>query len=214
MASILSTTSSAINVGCYALLNDDYVAAKVPNLRWVLASHAPTRSTIADVNQWVGCSSPLPTVGVKPHSQFNHQSATEALKQQVTTFGAIRTSATIKTSKCSYKVALKHAALCKTLTAAFATNHAQGREWLSLDTNQSSDWVPTTESPMDALEAEDTTTTSLKEIYSKLTHSQTQIAELLLDGKTQSEIATILGIAQSNVCRSIKRMQGALTSKR
>ena len=124
MASILSTTSSVINVGCYALLNDDYVAAKVPNLRWVLASHAPTRSTIADVNQWVGCASLLPTPSVKPHSQFNHASAAQALKQQITTFGAIRTSATIKTSKCSYKVALKHAALCKTLTAAFATNYS------------------------------------------------------------------------------------------
>jgi hypothetical protein len=180
MASILSTTSSAINVGCFAFINDDYVASATPNLRWVLASHAPTRSTIADVNQWVGCASLLPTPSSVPHSLFNHASAREALKQQIQTFGAIRTSATIKTSKVSYKVALKHAALNKTLTAAFATNHAQGREWLSLDTNQSSDWVPTTESPMDALESEDTTATTLKEIYSKLTPQSSSVAELLV----------------------------------
>jgi hypothetical protein len=132
MASILSTTSTSINVGCFAFINDDYVPSATPNLRWVLASHAPTRSTIADVNQWVGCASLLPTPSVVPHSQFNHASAREALKQQIKSFGAIRTSSTIKTSKCSYKVALKHAALHNTLTAAFATNHAQGREWLSL----------------------------------------------------------------------------------
>ena len=210
MASILSTTSSVINVGCYALLNDDYVAAKVPNLRWVLASHAPTRSTIADVNQWVGCASLLPTPSVKPHSQFNHASAAQALKQQITTFGAIRTSATIKTSKCSYKVALKHAALCKTLTAAFATNHAQGREWLSLDLNKSSDWIPTTESPMDALEAEDYTTTTLDAIYSKLTPKQTLVAELLSDGKSQTEVATILGVSPRVVSHHISRIAARL----
>ncbi len=211
MASILSITSTSINVGCYALLNDDYVAAKVPNLRWVLASHAPTRSTIADVNQWVGCSSLLPTEGVKPQTRFNHSSATEALKQQIKSFGAIRTSSTIKTSKCSYKVALKHAALNKTLTAAFATNHAQGREWLSLDTNQSSDWIPTTESPMDALESEDYTTITLKEIYAKLTPNQTLVAELLLDGKSHEEIGVILGISQQSVTDRVIRMRNRLS---
>jgi len=211
MAAILSITSTSINVGCYALLNDDYVPSKVPNLRWVLASHAPSRSTIADVNQWVGCSSLLPTAGVKPQSSFNHASAAQALKQQITTFGAIRTSATIKTSKCSYKVALKHAALNKSLMAAFATRSAYGQEWLSLDPNQSSDWIPTTESPMDAIEQEDTTTTTLKEIYSKLTPTQTLVAELLSDGKNQPEIAAILTITQQAVSLHIKGMRARLS---
>ena len=210
MSSILSITATTINVGCYALLNDDYVAAKVPNLRWVLASHAPTRSTIADVNQWVGCASLLPTPGVKPTTTFNHTSAAKALKQQVTTFGAIRTSAAIKTSKVSYKVALKHAALNKSLMAAFATRGAYGVETLSLNPNQDSDWTPTTESPMDALEAEDNTSFTLSTIYAKLTPKQVQVAELLADGKTQRDVASIFGVSQPTVAGYVSQIRARL----
>ena len=210
MSSILSITSTSINVGCYALLNDDYVPSKVPNLRWVLASHAPSRTTIADVNQWIGCSSLLPTPENKVTGSFNHTSAAQALKQQINTFGAIRTSSAIKTSKVSYKVALKHAALNKSLMAAFATRGAYGVETLSLDSNHDSDWTPTTGSPMDALESEDTTTTTLDAIYSKLTPKQTLVAELLSDGKSYGEVATILGITKQAVALLIKGMRTRL----
>ena len=211
MSSILSITATSINVGCYALLNDDYVPSKVPNLRWVLASHAPSRTTIADVNQWIGCSSLLPTPENKVTGSFNHTSAAQALKQQIKTFGAIRTSSAIKTSKVSYKVALKHAALNKSLMAAFATRGAYGVETLSLDPNQSSDWIPTTESPMDALEQEDYTTITLKEIYSKLTPQQVLVAELLSDGKSHKEIGVILGISQQSVTDRVIRMRNRLS---
>jgi hypothetical protein len=156
-------------------------------------------TTCVNKEQWIGCASPLPTPSVVPHSQFNHASAREALKQQIKSFGAIRTSATIKTSKCSYKVALKHAALCKTLTAAFATRGAHNSACLTLDSVGGSDveshWLSDNNSnPMDSLEAEDYTTTTLKEIYAKLTPNQVLVAELLSDGKSQREIASILDV--------------------
>ena len=210
MSAIIHESATTITLGVFALIGNDYVPAAEPSSRWVLSSHTPTLKSIVDANQWIGCASPLPTPSVKPHSQFNYASASEALKQQITTFGAIRTSSTIKTSKCSYKVALKHAALCKTLTAAFATRGAYGVEALSLDSNHDSNWTPTTGTPMDTLEAEDTTTTTLKEIYSKLTPKQTLIAELLSDGKSYGEAAVILGITKQAVALHIKAMRARL----
>ena len=103
---------------------------------------------------------------------------------------------------------LKH----RTLTAAFATNHAQGREWLTLDSvagcESESHWlIDNNSNPMDAIEQEETTTTSLKEIYSKLTPKQTLVAELLLDGKSYGEVATILNITKQAVALLIKGMR-------
>ena len=220
MSAILHESSTSITLGVHAFLNDDYVPSRVPNLRDVTASHTPKGSgtlsdkratTIFDVNQWIGCSSPIHTPSVLPTTEFNHASAQQALKQQVTTFGAIRTSSAIKTSKVSYKVALKHAALCKTLNAAFATRGNYGAEWLSLDSNQDSGWIPTTESPMDSLEEEDNTSFTLSSIYAKLTPKQTLVAELLSDGKNQTEIATILNITQQAVNLHIKAMRARLS---
>lgn len=220
MASILHESDSSITLGVFAFLNDDYIAASVPNLRDVTASHTPKGSgtlsdkratSIFDVNQWIGCSSPLPTPSVKPHSLFNHASATESLKQQIATFGAIRSANQINTKKPSYKVAIKLAVLCNTLSVAFASRGNQINETLSLDLNKSSDWIPTTESPMDSLEAEDTTTTTLNEIYGKLTPNQIQIAELLVDGKSHKEIGVILGISQQSVTDRVIRMRNRLS---
>ena len=147
---------------------------------------------------------------------FNHTSAAQALKQQINTFGAIRTSSAIKTSKVSYKVALKHAALNKSLMAAFATRGAYSQEWLTLDKVAGSDaeshWlIDNNSNPMDALEQEDNTTTTLDEIYSKLTPTQTLVAELLSDGKSQTEIATILTITKQAVSLHIKGMRARLS---
>ena len=94
---------------------------------------------------------------VVPHSLFNHASARLALKQQIQTFGAIRTSATIKTSKVSY------------------------------------------------------TSSTLKEIYSKLTPQQVLVAELLSDGKSHKEIGVILGISQQSVTDRVIRMRNRLS---
>lgn len=220
MASILHQSDTSITLGVFAFLNDDYIAASVPNLRDVTASHTPKGSgtlsdkratSIFDVNQWVGCSSPLPTPSSVPHSLFNHATAREALREQIQTFGAIRSANQINTKKPSYKVAIKLAVLHNTLSVAFASRGNQINETLSLDLNKSSDWIPTTESPMDSLEAEETTTTTLNEIYAKLTPKQTLVAELLSDGKSQIEVAAILNISPRVVSHHISRIRARLS---
>ena len=64
---------------------------------------------------------------------------------------------------------------------------------------------------MDALEADDCTTTTLNEIYSQLTPCQVQVAELLSDGKSQSDVALILGVSPRVVSHHISRIRARLS---
>jgi hypothetical protein len=188
MSAILNESSTSITLGVHAFLNDDYVPSRVPNLRDVTASHTPKGSgtlsdkratTIFDVNQWIGCASPIHTPSVLPTTEFNHASARESLKQQYNTFGAIRSANLINTKKPSYKVAIKLAVLHNTLSVAFASRGKQINETLTLDSVGGSDveahWlVDENSNPMDSLEEEDNTSFTLTSIYAKLTPNQVQ----------------------------------------
>lgn len=127
-----------------------------------------------------------------------------AVAEQYKTFGAVRSAGQIKTSHPSYKVAKKQAALHGTLTAAFATRNAYSSETVELGEVAFED---------NRVEEEDTTTNALEVIYSYLNPRQIQVAELLVDGKTQRDIAKILGVSQVMVHQLIKQIRAKLANR-
>lgn len=61
-----------------------------------------------------------------------------------------------------------------------------------------------------SIEDADTTVTSLRSIYTRLTKRQRDVAELLIEGRTQADIASILGLSERRVGVLIFSMQARL----
>ena len=59
----------------------------------------------------------------------------------------------------------------------------------------------------------DDTTANVSEYLSSLTDKQKSVVTLLMDGKTQTEIATELGVSQQHVSRIVKSLQKAWLDK-
>ena len=127
-----------------------------------------------------------------------------AVAEQYKAFGAVRSAGQIKTSHPSYKVAKKQAALHGTLTVAFATRNAYASEGVELGEVAYLD---------NRVEEEDTTTNTIAEIYSHLNLRQVQVAELLVDGKTQKDIAEIMGTSPKAISQVVIQIRTKLANR-
>ena len=137
-----------------------------------------------------------------PTRVWDPEAVDAAVAQQYKAFGAVRSTGQIKASHTSYKYAKKQAALQGTLNAAFATRNAYASETVELGEQGYEDT---------SVEDADTTTTTLQAIYAQLNERQIQVAELLIDGKTQKEIGIILGIAQQGVSQVVGQIKAKLS---
>lgn len=201
MTAIIRETTTAIELGVWANRNQDYVAAKEPAQRNVLASYCP-EATFCDTTAWIGASCSLPVEQAGPTKEWDAEAAEAALEEQYRCFGAVKSAGQIKTSKTTYKYAKKQAALQGTLNAAFASRNAYASETVELGDQGYEDT---------SVEDADTTAVKLEEIYSKLNERQVQVAELLIDGKSRTEIAAILGVSSAAVTQAVDRIAARLT---
>lgn len=241
MSAVLRETNTTIYLGVWSNLNQDIVATAVPANRWLLASHSPngTQSLAAYYGQvkedktnfdqfnWIGSSCPLPTPESIPTTEFNHQSAAEALKVQRQIFGDLRPGAegkirTVDIGKAvftSNKKQIKSRELDRALDAAFAPRAKRNSEWLSLDHTQDSSWSPISAGPMDQLTEEEqealtteATQSRLDLLFRTISVNQKQALILKSEGKTTREIAAIQGISQPAVVKAIKKAQATAKS--
>ena len=60
------------------------------------------------------------------------------------------------------------------------------------------------------IEDEDTTTTTLRAIYTKLSERQQQVAELLIEGRNQTQVAIILGVSKQTAGQIVKQIRTKL----
>jgi len=246
MSAVLRETNSTIYLGVWSNLNQDIVATAVPANRWLLASHSPNGAqslaayygqvkedkTNFDQFNWIGSSCPLPTPESSPTTEFNHQSAAEALKVQRQIFGDLRPGAEGKIRTCdigkavftSNKKQIKARELDRALSSAFESRALRPSEQinkaLSLDTTHDSDWSPTSgdyltelsEAEQEAIQQE-ATQYRLELLFRTITDRQRAALLPAAEGKTTREIGAELGISQPTSCQTPQLKHGLLPSQ-
>lgn len=146
----------------------------------------------------------LRTFGTKPKYLFG----AVGLLDYYTSNGAVSLVApSIQNNKYDHKCN----ALDRTLKLAFQPRRVNASDTLSLDgfTTDQLDELGGAD-PLDQMADADESRVKLDAMYAKLTDEQRAVAELLIDGHTQMEIARILGINQSSVARRIAGMRKRL----
>ena len=144
---------------------------------------------MTNTNQTPQFSYPAPT------KQWDQVAVDEAVRTQIACFG--RVSYGVKGTKTNKKVALKAAALDRSLNAAFKGEGTHNHKFI--DTNMDVSWYPVTADPMDALINDETdgermaaTIATAKEA---LTTEQWDLVMAKASGKTQKEIAEMTGVS-------------------
>ena len=138
-------------------------------------------------------------------TEWDAESAAEAVKTQVATFGKAHWGVgNISSTK---KCALKEAALDKSLNAAFKSK-VNSTDALSLDTSMDSDWTPVSADPMEAMiEAEEEASsweTLMAKAKAAMTTDEWAMVIAKANGKNQTAIAEEWGVSKMAISKKFK----------